>query len=141
MDETDVWRKTPGAARKFPSISDQASTGESARSVCVPSDDDPHSSLPTDIGFGFLLTACNVFPHHVNSELMDPNPTQPKRRDNVLSSLNVTIEALSLAKEVSSITPAKAVFGSVSIILTMIRVGSSLVSPLDCRPMENHRIR
>jgi len=48
--------------------------------------------------------------------------SRQKRRDTTLSSLNTTIEALNLAKEVSSITPAKAVFGSVSILLTMIRV-------------------
>jgi len=36
--------------------------------------------------------------------------------------LNVAIEAVNLAKEVSSITPAKAVFGSVSVLLAMIRV-------------------
>ena len=47
---------------------------------------------------------------------------QPKGRDGTLSSLNVAIEALNLAKEASSVTPAKAVFGSVSILLTMIRV-------------------
>ena len=69
---------------------------------------------------------------------MDPNATQSKRRDNVLSSLNVTIEALSLAKEASSITPAKVVFGSVSIILTMIRVGFSLLSALDHKLTESH---
>ena len=38
----------------------------------------------------------------------------------------MAIEAMNLAKEVSSITPAKAVFGSVSILLTMIRVCSHL---------------
>jgi len=47
---------------------------------------------------------------------------QPKGRDGALSSLNMAIDALNLAKEVSSITPAKAVFGTVSILLTMIRV-------------------
>jgi hypothetical protein len=36
--------------------------------------------------------------------------------------LNVAIEAMNLAKEVSSMTPAKPVFGSVSALLTMIRV-------------------
>ena len=34
----------------------------------------------------------------------------------------MAIEVLNLAKEVSSITPAKAVFGSVSVLLAMIRV-------------------
>ena len=45
-----------------------------------------------------------------------------RRRDITLSSLNMAIEAMNLAKEVSSITPAKAVFGSVSVILAMIKV-------------------
>lgn len=53
---------------------------------------------------------------------MASNATQPNRRDNVLSTLNVAIETLNLAKELSSFTPAKAVFGSVSVIVTMIRV-------------------
>ena len=47
---------------------------------------------------------------------------QPKGRDGVLSSLNMAIDALNLAKELSSITPAKAAFGSVSILLTMVKV-------------------
>jgi len=42
--------------------------------------------------------------------------------DNVVSSLDVAIEALNLAEKISSITPAKAAFGSVSALLTMIRV-------------------
>jgi len=45
-----------------------------------------------------------------------------KRRDGVLSTLNVAIEAMNIAKDASSMTPAKAVFGSVSVLLTMIRV-------------------
>ena len=51
-----------------------------------------------------------------------PKPERPKRQDGVLSSLNVAIEALNLTKEVLSITPAKAVCGSVSVILVTIRV-------------------
>jgi len=47
---------------------------------------------------------------------------RPKGRDGVLSSLDVAIDGLNLAKEISSITPAKVVFGSVAILLTMIRV-------------------
>ena len=58
---------------------------------------------------------------------MDEN-TQ-RRRDGALSLLNAAIEAMNLAKEVSSATPAKAVFGSVSAILVMIRVGPLLVRP------------
>ena len=52
---------------------------------------------------------------------MDPMPKQPKRRDNVLSSLNVIIEGLNIATNLSSVTPAKAVFSTVSVILTMIK--------------------
>ena len=53
---------------------------------------------------------------------MAANSQQPKGRDGTISSLNVAIEALNLAKEAASVTPAKAVFGSVSILLTMIKV-------------------
>ena len=48
---------------------------------------------------------------------------QPKERDGVISALNVAIEGLSLAKELSTIAPAKAVFGSANVVLTMIKVG------------------
>jgi hypothetical protein len=57
---------------------------------------------------------------------MDPKSQRPKRQDVTLL-LNAAIEAMNLAKEVSSMTPAKAVFGSVSIILTMIKVGFLLI--------------
>ena len=53
---------------------------------------------------------------------MDTNSQRQKHRDDALSTLNTAIEAVNLAKEVSSMTPAKVVFGSVSILLTMIRV-------------------
>jgi len=43
-------------------------------------------------------------------------------RDGALSALNMAIEAMDLAREVSSITPAKAVFGTVCVLLKMIRV-------------------
>ena len=71
-----------------------------------------------------LLTAT---PQHRLSQLprpstMDADPRRQKRRDNVISTLNAAIEAMNLAKEFSSVTPAKPVFGSVSVLLTMIRV-------------------
>jgi hypothetical protein len=53
---------------------------------------------------------------------MDGRAQRQKGWDSVLSMLNVVIEALSLTKEVSSITPAKAAFGPVSVLLIMIRV-------------------
>ena len=53
---------------------------------------------------------------------MDANPQRRNIQDNTLSLLNLAIEAMNLAKEVSSATPAKAVFGVVGALLTMIRV-------------------
>jgi len=57
-------------------------------------------------------------------------PQQTKSREGVILALNVAIEAMNLAKDVSSIPPAKAVFGSVSFVLTMIRV-SFLLARVD----------
>lgn len=53
---------------------------------------------------------------------METESQRPKGRDGIVSSLNVAIDAINLAKEVSSITPAKAIFGTVSVLLAMIRV-------------------
>ena len=58
---------------------------------------------------------------------MDPGPQRQRRRDTVLSSLTVAIEAINTAKDALSITPAKAALSSVVVILTMIRVGFLLV--------------
>jgi hypothetical protein len=69
---------------------------------------------------------------------MDPDAQRRNRRDAILSSLNTAIEVSNVAKEACSITPAKAVFGSFSVILTMIRVGLSTLSMLvDCRLIES----
>ena len=57
---------------------------------------------------------------------MTTNPKQLKGRDGALSVLGIAIEGLNLAKEISSITPAKAVFGSASVILAMIKVRTFL---------------
>jgi len=53
---------------------------------------------------------------------MEVESQRPKGKEGTISALNTVIEALNLAKEVSSIAPAKAVFGSVSVILVIIRV-------------------
>ena len=53
---------------------------------------------------------------------MTDKPQQPKGQDGVLSALNMAIDGLNFAKELADITPAKAAFGSVAILLTMIRV-------------------
>ena len=54
---------------------------------------------------------------------MEPKSQRSKRRDDVLCSLDVVIESLKLAESLSSVTPAKAVFSTVGVVLTMIRVG------------------
>ena len=56
---------------------------------------------------------------------MEHQTQQPE--GGTVSVLNAAIEALNLAKEVASITPAKVVFGSASILLAMIRVDLLLV--------------
>lgn len=53
---------------------------------------------------------------------MVANSQQLKGRGGVLSTLNVAIEAQNLAKEISNIVVAKPVFGSVSDLLTIIKV-------------------
>jgi len=63
---------------------------------------------------------------------MAANSQRPKGQDDVLSSLNGAIGALNLA-EVSSITPVKAVLGSVGDLLNEIKVGSfQSMSMVDC---------
>jgi len=58
---------------------------------------------------------------------MEAESRRPRERESTMSVLNGAIEALNLAKELSSITPARVVFGSVSVILTVIKVSSLLV--------------
>ena len=58
---------------------------------------------------------------------MKADSQRPKERESTISALNVVIDTLNLAKDLSSITPAAVVFGSVSVILTMIKVSLLLV--------------
>jgi len=53
---------------------------------------------------------------------MKAESQRPKGREGTISALNAATEAMNLAENLSSIAPAKAVFGSVSTLLTMIRV-------------------
>ena len=58
---------------------------------------------------------------------MDAKPQQPKGGgDTALSTLNMAIDALNFAKDLSGIEPAKIAFGTVSALMTMIRVRSIL---------------
>jgi hypothetical protein len=59
-----------------------------------------------------------------------------RHRDVTFSTLNAAIEAMNLAKEIASITPAKAVFGSVGVVLIMIRVSFLLIRPNQPRANE-----
>ena len=58
---------------------------------------------------------------------MNADFQRPKGRKGAISALNVAIEALNRAKDAPSVTPVKAVFGSVSVILALIRVSFLLV--------------
>ena len=53
---------------------------------------------------------------------MEAKSQRPKDRDGAISALNATIEAVNLVKEISGITPAKAAFGAVGVLLTMLKV-------------------
>jgi len=53
---------------------------------------------------------------------MKTESQRPKEREGTAEGLNAAIEATNIAEKVSSIAPAKAVFGSVNLLLTQIRV-------------------
>ena len=72
---------------------------------------------------------------------MDKNSERQKRKENTISTLNIAIEGLNLTKEVLTITPAKAVCGSVSVVLTMIRVRVLLVRRVDRCGLTRTRIQ
>jgi hypothetical protein len=76
--------------------------------------------------------AHNVFSYYLNFRPMDPDIRRQKRRDIVFSSLDVAIEASNLAKEFCSITPAKPVFASFSVIL---RQRLSCIGVVSCTPV------
>jgi len=58
---------------------------------------------------------------------MATNFQRPKGRENSVSLLNAAIDAMDLAEKISSITPAKAVFATVGVLLAMIKVCFFLV--------------
>jgi len=53
---------------------------------------------------------------------MKAESQQSKGREGAIEELNAALEATRLAENVSSIAPAKIVFSSVNILLTLIRV-------------------
>ena len=58
---------------------------------------------------------------------MASKPQQTEEQDAALTTLNVAIDSLNHSKELSTVTPAKAIFGSVGVLLATIRV---LFAPL-----------
>ena len=74
---------------------------------------------PYLLGFRFFFTAFS-WPPRLST--MTDNSQPPTERGGVLSALNMAINGLNFAKEVANVTPAKAAFGSVAILLAMIRV-------------------
>ena len=55
---------------------------------------------------------------------MTDNSQRQKGDGKVIPALNVAINGLNIAKEATSTTPVNPLFGSVAILLTMIRVSS-----------------
>jgi len=53
---------------------------------------------------------------------MEAESQQPTGREAAISALNAAVEAMNLVEKNSTITPAKTVFGSVSTLLTLVRV-------------------
>ena len=64
---------------------------------------------------------------------MTDKSQRPEGQDGVICTLNVAIDCLNIAKEVANITPAKAVSGSVAILLAMIRVSPLLFCGKDLK--------
>ena len=64
---------------------------------------------------------------------MTDKSEQPKRRDGAILSLDVAIGLVNIGKEASSMTPAPAVFGVATILLTTIKVG---LAPLGERDIQ-----
>jgi hypothetical protein len=66
--------------------------------------------------------ACIKRPPHIHRVSAMASSQQQKGRDGVLSTLDVFIQALNVAKDSCGIPPAQIAFGSASVLLTMIRV-------------------
>ena len=70
-----------------------------------------------------LLRSSHVFSSHLLPTLtMASRSRRPKGRDVVLPTLDVFIQALSIAKDACGIPPAQIALGSAGTLLTMIRV-------------------
>jgi len=72
-------------------------------------------------------TAHTTTPQLPRVSTMEAGFQRPKERKGTVSSLNVAIDTVNLAKEISGIPLAKTAFDSVNALLTMIRVRRLLV--------------
>ena len=82
-----------------------------------------------------ILIRVRVLPHSLHTarlsrhylplpqvSTMDRKPQRPKDRAGAISALKAAIEAVDLAEKTSSIPSAESAFGSVSILLAVVRV-------------------
>ena len=76
------------------------------------------------IGVRVFLRACaQPIPSQLpRPSAMASDSQRQEGRDNTLSRLDLAIDALNLAKNISTIAPAQAAFGSVCALLTILRV-------------------
>ena len=58
---------------------------------------------------------------------MTSTSKQPKGRDGIISTLDVFIQVVNIAKDTCAVPPAQIAFGAASVLLTMIRVHPSLL--------------
>ena len=64
---------------------------------------------------------------------MNVESQQQKERKGANSALNAAIEAMDLAKRLTTVAPARDVFGTVSFALKMLRVSSFCLFSIACR--------
>ena len=64
---------------------------------------------------------------------MNVESRQQRERKDATSALNAAIQAMDLAKRLSTITSAKDLFGTVSDTLKMLRVSSFRLLSMSCR--------
>ena len=74
------------------------------------------------LSWTLALTGIRNLPHNICTTPMTDKSKQPAKRDSVILSLEIAIGSVNIGKEVSSMTPAPAVFGVATILLTTIRV-------------------
>ena len=81
----------------------------------------------TGVDVEVIVILCGVlFSHLLPRVSKMASSRQQKGRDGVITTLDVFIQTLNIAKDACGIPPAQVALGSASVLLTMIRVRSSL---------------